>query len=228
MGISSPHGQAATSPYWQLPTLERQLLLPKLLGISSSAALSADFDEQAAARLHTLIYLENLHHSASDKLLTLQNFARQMQEIPAAWAQVHRVVGVARSYLEMTVNDHAQFLAALRAADFAVNSWMEKVSRWAGHGHRFDSARARTEHRYEPQLHLVNDRADEPDYGPQYFFVHWDAQSVYARRGGLWGRIAAGRTHKHHTASPQEVHTYLDALEPRKFSAPRATDKNIA
>jgi hypothetical protein len=59
---------------------------------------------------------------------------------------------------------------------------------------------------------LVNDRADEEAYGPNYFFVHWDAQSVYARRGGLLGRIAAGRTHKHQTATPQQVEEYLQRV----------------
>lgn len=193
-----------------LSPTEQSLLLPKLLGIAERPAFLPDEYAEASARWHTLIFAENPQHPLTDKFLTLHNFVRQLQQMPSAWAQVQRFIGVARSYLEVTVHDHDQFLAVLQAEGFAVNSWMEKVSRWAGHGHRFDSARARTEHRFEPQLHLVNDRADEADYGPNYFFVHWDAQSVYARRSGLLSRLAAGRTHKHHTASPQEVRAYLD------------------
>lgn len=193
-----------------LPTEEQRLLLPKLLGLPSLADYPFATYEEAAQRLHTLVHLENLQHSVEDKYLTLQNFTRQVSQLPAAWAQVHCFVGVARSYLEVTVYDHREFLVALKTAGYAVNSWMEAVGRWAGNGHRFDGARARTEHRYEPQLHLVNDRADEADYGPNYFFVHWDAQSVFARRGSLLGRLAASRTHKYHSASPQEVKAYLD------------------
>ena len=157
-----------------------------------------------------MLLTENQSRDPADKYLTLQNFVRQLGQIPAAWEQVNSLIGVAQSYLEMTVGDHRQFLAALKVAGYAVNSWMEKVSRWVGHGHRFDSARARTEHRFEPQLHLVNDRADEPAFGPNYFFVHWDAQSVFAKRSGLLSRVAAGRTHKHQTATPQAVKAYLD------------------
>lgn len=142
--------------------------------------------------------------------LTLRNFVRQVSAIPTAWEQIETIVGVAVSYLEIRVYDCDEFLQTLKIHGYAVNSWMERVSRWAGHGHRFDSARALTEHRYEPQLHFVNDRADEDDYGPNYFFVHWDAQSVFAKRGGLIGRIAAGRTHAHQTATPQQVDEYLN------------------
>ena len=194
---------------------EQRLLVPKLSALVGREAFTADEFELAAQRFQTLILTENQSRNPADKFLTLQNITRQLSLIPAAWQQVHRFVGVAQSYLEMTAHDHRQFLAALKAAGYAVNSWMEKVSRWAGQGHRFDSARALTEHRYDPQLHFVNDRADEAAYGPNYFFVHWDAQSVFAKRSGLLSRVAAGRTHKHQTASPQEVKAYLDQMTHR-------------
>ncbi len=191
---------------------EQQLLVSKLLALVSRADFTPDDFELAAQRFQTLILTENQSRNPTDKFLTLQNFTRQLGQNPAAWGQVNSIIGVAQSYLEMTVNDHRQFLAALKAAGYAVNSWMEKISRWVGQGHRFDSARARTEHRFEPQLHLVNDRADEAAFGPNYFFVHWDAQSVFAKRSSLLSRLAAGRTHKHQTATPQEVKAYLDQM----------------
>lgn len=184
-------------------------MLPKLLGIEPQESFTTDEIAQAAEQFHRLMQLENQSVTPEDKFLTLRNFLHQLNAIPAAWRQVQRVLGVARSYLEMTVYDHQEFLRVLKAEGYAVNSWMEKVSRWAGHGHRFDSARAPTESRFDPQLHLVNDRADEAAYGPNYFFVHWDAESVYAKRGWLLGRIAAGRTHAYATASPQAVAAYL-------------------
>lgn len=163
--------------------------------------------------LRDLLHIPDDEVRSHDRLLTLRNFTRQVQTIPNAWPQIEAIIGVAVSYLEIRVHNHHEFLRTLKGHRYAVNSWMEKVSRWVGHGHRFDSARALTEHRYEPQLHFVNDRADEDAYGPNYFFVHWDAQSVYAKRGGLLGRIAAGRTHVHQVATPQEVEAYLNRLE---------------
>lgn len=162
--------------------------------------------------LHELIYVPNDEERSLNQLLTLRNFVRQINTIPNAWDQIETIVGVSISYLEIRVYDCDEFLRTLKVHGYAVNSWMEKVSRWVGHGHRFDSARALTEHRHEPQLHFVNDRADEEAYGPNYFFVHWDAQSVYAKRGWMLGRIAAGRTHAHHSATPQEVDAYLSGL----------------
>jgi hypothetical protein len=205
------------SLFSQLKLAEQQLLVAQL----RRRADPPEFDppEFDPPEFDPNAYLQALLHDAesperlADKLLTLRNFIRQVGAHPAAWQQVNTIVGVARSYLEITVYDHQPFLAALKAEGYAVNSWMEKVSRWAGHGHRFDSARALTEHRSDPQLHFVNDRADEEPYGPTYFFVHWDAQSVYAQRGWLLGRIAAGRTHAHQTATPQQVEAYLNRVE---------------
>lgn len=189
---------------------EQQLITPKLIGNFDSLAHSPEQYLQAQTIFHRLILDDSQPELHFDRFLTLRNFVRQVGAIPAAWNQIRSFIGVSRSYLEMTVHDHQDFLFVLRAEGFAVNSWMEKVSRFAGHGHRFDSARARTEYRHDPQLHLVNDRADEEDYGPNYFFVHWDAQSVYARQGSLLGRIVAGRTHAYLTASPKEVDEYLN------------------
>lgn len=204
--LQEEHALAALNP------LEQQLLLPKLLGGNQHEGFTAEEYQQAAARFETLIHGENQSFTPADKFLTLHNFLRQLCAVPSAWQQVQLIRGVARGYLELTVYDHHEFLRTLKAHGFAVNSWMETVSRWAGHGHRFDSARARTEHRHDPQLHLVNDRADEAEYGPNYFFVHWDAQSVYAERGWLLGRIAAGRTHASASATPQAVQSYLARL----------------
>ena len=193
----------------QLRTVEQQLIVPKFLLRTEQVA----DDVGVTDWLQELIHTPDDSEQSANKLLTLRNFIRQTSAIPQAWEQLESIVGVAISYLEIRVFDRAEFLHILKAHGYAVNSWMEKISRWAGHGHRFDSARALTEYRHEPQLHFVNDRADEEAYGPNYFFVHWDAQSVYARRGSLIGRIVAGRTHAHQCATPQQVDEYLNGLE---------------
>ncbi len=194
--------------FFQLPAAEQRLIAPKLVRQSDD---SAD-DSRVLSLLHDLIHTSDDFEQSANRLLTLRNFIRQVSAIPSAWEQVETIVGVAISYLEIRVFDSQEFLRVLKTHGYAVNSWMERVSRWVGHGHRFDSARALTEHRFEPQLHFVNDRADEKAYGPNYFFVHWDAQSVYATRGSLLSRIAAGRTHTHQTATPQQVDKYLNRL----------------
>lgn len=184
---------------------------PLLIGkkLSWQAELVTD-DARLPELLHALLHVPEDKERSTAQSLTLRNFMCEVTAIPNAWAQIETIVGVAVSYLEIRVFESDAFLQILKTHGYAVNSWMENVSRWAGHGHRFDSARALTEHRSDPQLHFVNDRADEDDYGPNYFFVHWDAQSVYAKRGSLLGRIAAGRTHAHQTATPQAVAEYLN------------------
>jgi hypothetical protein len=195
--------------FFQLRAAEQRLITPKLLRQSNE---SAD-DSRAAALLHELIHTSDDPAQRVNRLLTLRNFIRQVSAIPQAWEQIETIVGVAISYLEIRVFNSQEFLRVLEAHGYAVNSWMERVSRWVGHGHRFDSARALTSHRFEPQLHFVNDRADEEAYGPNYFFVHWDAQSVYSTNGSMFSRIAAGRTHAHQSATPQDVDEYLNDLE---------------
>jgi hypothetical protein len=203
------HPVVGKSYFSQLRAPEQQLIALKFLPSAEHVAKGASM----IAWLHELIHVPGDLTQSANKFLTLRNFIRQASAIPQAWEQIETIVGVAVSYLEIRVFDRDEFLRALQAHGYSVNSWMEKVSRWVGHGHRFDSARALTEYRHDPQLHFVNDRADEEAYGPNYFFVHWDAQSVYARRGSLIGRIMAGRTHAHQCATPQQVEEYLNGLE---------------
>lgn len=192
----------------QLPEVEKNLLALKFRSTSPMNSVEAHMETAVQA----LIHVQEDTDLSAKRFLTLRNFIRQVSTMPEAWEQVAVIVGVAISYLEIRVHDCDSFLHILRVNGYAVNSWMERVSRLVGQGHRFDSARALTEHRHDPQLHFVNDRADEESYGPNYFFVHWDAQSVFAIRGSLLGRIVAGRTHKHSCASPQQVDEYLNRI----------------
>ena len=203
------HPVAGGTYFSQLRAAEQQLIVPKFLPRAEDVV----DDIRVTGWLHELIHIPDDLEQSINRLVTLRNFIRQTSAIPQAWEQLETIVGVAISYLEIRVFDRDEFLRILKAHGYAVNSWMEKISRWVGHGHRFDSARALTKYRHEPQLHFVNDRADEEAYGPNYFFVHWDAQSVYAQRGSLLGRIIAGRTHAHQCATPQQVDEYLNSLE---------------
>ncbi len=199
-----------TPDYWsRLSDHDIQLLLPKLLISQPKKYFSPTEFNQAKAAFLNLITEEGSLERTEDKFLTLRNFTRQVGQSIEIWNWIKRFIGVSSSYLELRVTDCDQFLAALRRERYAVNSWHDKIAKWVGKGHRFDSARALTEERFQPQLHFVNDRADEEDYGRNYFFVHWDAQSVYAKKGGLMSKFAASQTHAKYGADPKEVASYL-------------------
>ncbi len=200
-----------TPEYWaRLSKNEIQLLLPKLLLSSDKKHFSAIELYQAKTVFWNLIKEEGSLERTEDKFLTLRNFTRQVSTSSEAWHCIYRFIGISSSYLELRVNDCDQFLAALKRERYAVNSWHDKIAKLVGKGHRFDSARALTENRFQPQLHFVNDRADEEAYGRNYFFVHWDAQSVYARKGGLISKFAASQTHAKFGADPREVKRMLE------------------
>lgn len=195
--------------YWnQFSATQKNLLTPVLLQLSIDVPNSEQL--QAAEKVfYDLIGNENNQGTVEDKFLTIQNLVVQIGSPPTLWKQIKTIVGVATGYLEIRVVDRDQFLGELKNNGFVVNSWMEKIARLFGGGHKFDSARAKTETRFDPELHFANDRANEENYGKEYFFVHWDAQSVFPQRTNLWNRIAAASTHHDQSASPQEVAKYL-------------------
>ena len=200
------------NPLWErLTKTEQQLLAPKLSPQNKQRQISHEADPQTAMIFADLIYVADDVLQTENKLLTIQNFLGQIGARTEIWQQLAMIIGVEHSYLEITVHQREQFLHVLRKHDFAVNSWLEKIGRLLGKGHRFDSARARTDHRFQPQLHFANDRADEEPFGENYFFVHWDAQSVVTRHGSLLGKIAAGRSHAKHPATAAQIAGYLRA-----------------
>ena len=199
--------------FWShFSTNEKQIITTVLIRQTWSGDLLQDGETLASAALLRLISYPDNRGTDEEKLLTIRNLVQQLSLIPEALSHLQEIIGVAVGYLEIRVHDRNEFLRVLKAGKFAINSWMEKVGKIFGHGHRFGSARALTRHRHEPQLHFVNDRADESDYGPNYFFVHWDAQSVHASHGFFLAKIPAGLTHRHRTASPYEVAAYLEKL----------------
>lgn len=198
--------------FWnRLNDHDKKLLIPKLILSEPEKHLSSIEINHAKEVFWTLIEEEGSIERTKDKFLTIRNFTRQVGASPALWHCIKRFIGVSRSYLELRVLDCDEFLLALRRERYAVNSWHDKIAKLVGKGHRFDSARALTENRFQPQLHFVNDRADEEGYGRNYFFVHWDAQSVYASKGGLISKFGASQTHAKFGADPQDVKKMLDA-----------------
>lgn len=166
-------------------------------------------EARAQAIFSELVFVAGQAQATADRFLTLRCFIAQTSAEHRIWEQLHTIIGIGRCYLEFTVHDRDRFLAALKADGYAVNSWMERIGRLFCKYHRFDNARARTDYRFDPQLHFCNDRSDEEHYGPNYFAAHWDAQSVYARRSSLVSRIPAALSHARHPATPEQVREYL-------------------
>jgi hypothetical protein len=197
--------------YWsRLSDHDKKLLIPKLILSEPKKYFSPLEINQAKDVFWNLIEEEGSRERTEDKFLTLRNFTRQVGKSEASWHCIIRFIGVSRSYLELRVHDCDEFLGVLRREKYAVNSWHDRIAKLVGKGHPFDSARALTENRFQPQLHFVNDRGDEEGYGRNYFFVHWDAQSVYARKGGFISKFAASQTHEKFGADPRDVKKMLD------------------
>src|SRR4030095_9397912 len=103
------------------------------------------------------------------------------------------------SHLEVKVADKNKFFDALKRDPinkFAVNSFGDAVMKGVGASwHRFDNARARTDYRTDPQLHYMNDLSDDQNYGPNYFFVHWDATSSHGSKSTVLGDARGALSH---------------------------------
>jgi hypothetical protein len=204
------------SPWMRLTEWERQMLI-HLLGVS------AEEDEVAAATRFSEILLEESERAASDstiidaRLLTLRNLMKQMDAggSESLWNEVVSLRGIRSSYIELLVADRDRLIDKLRDQAYVIN----REPFWSIH--EFDSARAVTTYSDQPSLHFANDRADEPEYGPNYFFVHWDVTSVWfrlARRGRgflsrikLVERLRSALRHKTGFADPETVRAYLDS-----------------
>lgn len=203
---------------WMLLTEQERRQLANLLGADAkdpvapearfSEVLFDDSERAAMDAAHT-----------EDRLLTLRNLMTQMRagEPGSLWGEVSSIRGIRRSYVELLVVDRDRLIERLRNQEYVIN----REPFWSIH--RFDSARAVTAYSDEPSLHFANDRADEPGYGVNYFFVHWDATSVWfrlARRGrGFLARIKfverlrSALRHKSGFADPETVQLYLRSTE---------------
>ncbi|MGE0887216.1 MAG: hypothetical protein AB7P14_27145 [Blastocatellales bacterium] len=168
------------SPWSRLSEFEQAILAPKLLGLREEICATDQLLESASERFNELVIEygsagEVNAQTTRENILTARNFIAHAGDSPI-WRQVAEIKGFRRSYLELTVNDRNRFLDFLSRLDYVVN----REPFWSIH--RFDSARELTDYSHQPSLHFANDRADEDNYGPNYFFVHWDKASCWFRK----------------------------------------------
>jgi hypothetical protein len=212
-----------TSPWNLLSAYERLMLTPKLLGIFEEVPVTGPLIEAASERFNHFVIEcgpdgKVSPQAVKDHVLTAQNFIAQAGRTHSPiWRLVAEIKGIRRSYLELMVRDRHEFLSVLREADFVVN----REPFWSIH--KFDSARAITDYSHQPSLHFANDRADEDNYGPNYFFVHWDRTSCWFRRSSWPVRrlpgaraveqLYAATHHRFGCACPQKVSEYLNCQD---------------
>lgn len=168
------------SPWSRLSEVEQLILATKLIGLPAESIANDQLMEAASERFNELVIEFDLRgevkaQTVEENILTARSFILHIGD-SAIWNQIAEIKGFRRSYLELTVIDRDEFLKTLAISDYVVN----REPFWSIH--RFDSAREMTDYSHQPSLHFANDRADEDDYGPNYFFVHWDKASCWFRK----------------------------------------------
>jgi len=219
------------TPWQHLSRLEQSILAPKLIDLTNKQTVE-DSDLETAGDLFNRISVETAAgddaldpKAFAPHILTARNLMAQCGAYRKSplWDMITRIHGFRKSYIELSVKDRDGLLEHLRGLDFVIN----REVFWSIHKH--DSARARTSTSGDPSLHFANDRAKEANYGQNYFFVHWDATSVwFGKARGFWKWIPGGRLleglfaglrHKQGFAAPDDVETliaqaYPDAVPP--------------
>ncbi len=208
------------SPWSQLSADEQFALAAKLVALDAELPQSDQLFEAAAERFDQFIIEYDLqgatnHQATFDNLLTAQNFIAHIGGLnnSAIWKQIAEIKGFRRSYLELTVVDRQEFLETLAELGYVIN----REPFWTIH--KFDSAREATDYSHHPSLHFANDRANETDYGPNYFFAHWDKTSSWFRKSNWPIRRLPGAYqleqlyvslhHRFGCACPQSVSQHL-------------------
>jgi RHS repeat-associated protein len=217
-----PDGLKEKSPWEQLSDEERRLLAPKLITVKDASKLTAKDLASAGKAFNSLVTVEGDAQATATNIAAVQDFvtAAGGYKNSKVWQDITKIVQVAfqgpppagdypvqSSEIHVIVADKKNFLADLQHEGYAVNTLGDKLFR--GKYHPFDNASAFTPRINDPDLHFANNNANDPNFGPNYFYAHWDRASVNSREGGPVGDAVAGASHDKGLASPQAVRQYL-------------------
>jgi RHS repeat-associated protein len=220
-----PDGLKQKAPWDQLNEEEKRALAPKLIKVKDPNKITTKELKTAGQKFNNLVTVKGNAQATADRIATAKNFVQNFSKggpasQNAVYQQIDQIKRIGVSAVEVTVRDKDQFLTALANAGYAVNSADEYVANAYARitrgkvDHPFDSARAPTIYDSDPELHFANDRSDDPDYGPNYFFAHWDPTSVNCDFGcGVIGRATSGMEHSKGHASPAQVRDYLKRMK---------------
>ncbi len=207
-----PNGLQEKDAWDQLTDAERKAIASKL---------QLKKGETARGAFNNLVTVSGDNTATAANVQSVQNFIAQAGGLKNSetWQQISAITKVTpqgqapldinkgmldstgrqSSDLEITVADKGKFLTALQKDpmnSFVVDSLGDEALKKAGLSwHPFNNARATTDYRSDPQLHYSNDRSNDSNYGPNYFFVHWDPTSSSGRKSTVVGDVRGGLGH---------------------------------
>ena len=196
-----PDGLKEKTPWEQLTDEERKQLTPKLVHLKDPHKISAKELKNAGSRFNSLATAKGDAQATADRIATAKGFVAEFSSHGSspnndpAYQQIDQIQAIGRSTLEVTVKNKDDFLNAVASEGYSVNSAEEAVAQEKSRlergraDHPFDNARSLTYYDTDPELHFANDQADNPKFGPDYFFTHYDQSSVNCLSGcGVIGR----------------------------------------
>jgi RHS repeat-associated protein len=216
-----PNGLKEQTPWEQMTEEEKKQLTPKLVRLKNPNKITQQEHKAAGARFNSLVTVKGDAQATADRIATAKSFVKEFSSHgraphnDPAYRQIDQIQAIGRSTLEVTVKNKDAFLKALASEGYSVNAKEESIAqersrRLRGRAdHPFDNARSLTYRDTDPELHFANDKSDNPDYGPNYFFAHWDVSSVNCLAGcGPIGRALSGPKHAEGDAKPEQVTNY--------------------
>jgi len=217
-----PDGLKEKSAWEQLSDEQRRLLASKLTTVKDVGNITAKEMGSAGKAFDRMVTVEGNAQATATNIAAVQDFiaAAGGYKNSKVWQDITKIVKVdfqgpppagdypvQSSEIHVIVANKKTFLADLEHEGYAVNTLGDKLFR--GTYHPFDNASAFTPRINDPDLHFANNNANDPNYGPNYFYAHWDRASVNSREGGPIGDAAAGASYSKGLASPQAVRQYL-------------------
>ena len=209
-----PNGLKEKDPWDRLSEAEQKAIATKLL-VPKGSTTRAVFNK--------MVTNLDVNQTAAN-IQSVKNFIAQAGGLTnsATWQQITTIVNVVpqgpaagnsdwetnrnkllgnyqSSDIEIRVADSAKFLETL-AQDpinkYSVDSRGDEALKAVGASwHPFNNARAQTDYRSDPQLHFANDKSDDPNYGSNYYMVHWDPTSSNGRESTFIGNLRGGMGH---------------------------------